>query len=235
VAQEIIMPDTSTHQFVDIEDIKDGVIVLRNKNLRSVLMVSSINFDLKSSDEKKALISSFQRFLNSLDFTAQIVIHSRPLDLTDYFGFLKEQQEKQESELFKIQTSEYIDFVQELVTLSNIMSTFFYVVVSYNIAVIKKIGIIERFLPKEKKEEDTKESPAKEEKTDVRFEEAREKLRLRTERIVDLLGEMGLRAIPLKDREIIELFYGLYNPGVALKQKNLELLLATGEEAKQTE
>ena len=82
------MPEPSTHQFIDIEEIKEGIIILKNKNLRTILMVSSLNFDLKSTDERKALIAAFQRFLNSLDFTIQIVIHSRPLELTEYFVFL---------------------------------------------------------------------------------------------------------------------------------------------------
>lgn len=232
------MPEQSTHQFIDVEKVSDGVVTLKNKNLRSLLMVSSINFDLKSSDEKQAIVNGFQRFLNSLNFTIQIVVHSRPLDLTEYFSFLREQQGKQESELFKIQTTEYIDFVQELVTLSNIMSTFFYIVVPYNLALIKKSGFFEKLLPKKKTSEEaevtTKKGSGKEKtRINLQEKEAREKLLLRVSQVTNLLGAMGLRAIPLEDREIIELFYGLYNPGVVIKQKNLELLIATGEEEKQ--
>jgi len=54
------MPEPSTHQFIDIEEIKEGIIILKNKNLRTILMVSSLNFDLKSTDERKALIAAFQ-------------------------------------------------------------------------------------------------------------------------------------------------------------------------------
>lgn len=219
------MPEQSTHKFVDIKEIKEGVVTLNNKSLRSVLMISSINFDLKSGEEKQALIASFQRFLNSLNFTVQIVIHSRPLDLSDYFSFLKEQQEKQENELLKIQTSEYLDFIQELIKLSNIMSKLFYIVIPYNMAVIKKSGIIDKFLPG-KKDKNTQ---------DTNLAEAKDKLQLRIGQVIGLLAEMGLRAIPLQDRELNELYYGLYNPGVVLKQKNLELLIATGQEEKQTE
>lgn len=219
------MPEQSTHKFVDIKEIKEGVVTLNNKSLRSVLMISSINFNLKSGEEKQALIASFQRFLNSLNFTVQIVIHSRPLDLSDYFSFLREQQEKQENELLKIQTSEYLDFIQELIKLSNIMSKLFYVVIPYNMAVIKKSGIIDKFLPG-KKDKNTE---------DTNLTEAKDKLQLRVGQVIGLLAEMGLRAIPLQDRELNELYYGLYNPGVVLKQKNLELLIATGQEEKQTE
>lgn len=221
------MPEPSTHQFVDIEELRDNVVVLKNKNLRAVLMVSSINFDLLASEEKEAMIAAFQRFLNSLDFTLQIAIQSRPLELDEYFGFLKEAQEKQENELLKIQTAEYRDFVAELVTLSNIMMKFFYLVVPYDIAVIEKTGLLEKIRPKKKQEAAAAET--------MRFEEAKEKLMLRVGSVIDLLGAMGLRALPLQGTELAELFYGLYNPGVALKQKNLEILIATGQEEKKVE
>jgi len=220
------MPEPSTHQFVDIKEIRDNVAVLKNGNLRAVLMVSSINFDLLSSEEKEAEIAAFQRFLNSLDFTLQIAIQSRPLDLTEYFGFLKEAQERQDNELLKIQTAEYLDFVKELVTLSNIMMKLFYVVVPYDIAVIKKTGFLEKLTLK-------KENP--QEAETIRFDEAKEKLMLRVGSVMDLLGAMGLKTLPLQNQEMAELFYGLYNPGVALKQQNLELLIATGQEEKQVE
>ena len=221
------MAEQTTHQLVDIQEIKDGVVVLKNKNIRSVLMVSSTNFDLKSSDEKAALIASFQRLLNSLNFSIQIVIQSRPLELSEYFNFLEEKKGKQENELLRIQTTEYIDFVKELVKLSNIMSKFFYVVIPYDIAVSKKSGFLEKILPSKKDRGG---------KSGVRgMAEAIEKLELRKNQLISLLGSTGLRAIPLGDRELLELFYSLYNPGVVLKQKNFEALLATGDKAKQVE
>src|SRR3989344_1422872 len=99
----------TTREFIDIEEIKDGVIVTHAKNLRAVLMVSSLNFELKSEDERQAIVNGFQRMLNFLDdYPLQIVVHSRPLDLSEYYVFLREQQEKQENELLRIQISEYI-------------------------------------------------------------------------------------------------------------------------------
>jgi hypothetical protein len=217
--------EQSTHAFIDIEEIREGVVVTRNKDLRAVLMVSSVNFDLKSSDEKEALILSFQRFLNSIkDFSIQLVVHSRPLDLTDYFLFLRERQGAQENELLKIQTSEYLAFVEELLDLSNIMSKYFYVVVPYNMTVAEKKGLFEKMFGRKKESE--------EEQLRVRFEEARDRLMLRVNQVASLLAEMDVRSILLSDKEVAELFYGLYNPGTKLNQENLELLIATGEKEK---
>jgi len=220
--------EASTHQFIDVEEIKDGVVTARDKSLRAVLMVSSLNFDLKSSDEKEALILNFQRLLNSMrDYSIQIVVQSRPLDLAEYFVFLHESQEKQENELLKIQTSEYITFVQELVQLSSIMNKFFYVVVPYNLTIAEKKGIVEKLWPGKKS---TDEAQIK-----MRYEEARNQLLLRVSEVASLLGELELRSILLSDKELIELFHGLYNPGTTLSQGNLELLIATGDKEKEIE
>lgn len=214
----------TTHQFVDVEKIEEGIVELKNKNLRAILMVSSLNFDLKSSDEREALVAGFQQFLNSLDFPLEIVVQSRPLDLTEYFGFLREHQEKQENELLRIQIAEYLDFIRELVQLSSIMSKFFYVVVPYDVAIVKKSGLLQGLL---------KRGGVEKEQAEKTRQEAKNELLIRVNQVYALLGQMSLRAIMLSDRELVELFYGLYNPGVALKQKNFEALLETGEGAKE--
>jgi hypothetical protein len=217
----------TTHSFIEIEEIKEGVLVTRQKNMRAVLMVSSINFDLKSAEEKEALVYAFQRFINSLDFPIQVVIHSRPLDLSEYFVFLREQQETQENELLKIQTTEYVNFVTELVQLSNIMSKFFYVVVPYDTVLAQKGGVLDKLFSRKKGSEEAQQQ--------LRFEEARNQLLLRVNQVASLLGEMELRSVLLDDQQLLELFYSLYNPGTTLKQKNMELLIATGKKEKQVE
>src|SRR3989344_1555298 len=123
------MNESSTHQLIDVETVRDNVIVLKNKNLRAVLAVSSINFSLKSQDEQRAIVERFQDLTNSLDYTLQILIQSRQLDISEYMAFLNERAEAQTNELLKIQTSEYISFINELIKLSNVMSKMFFVIV----------------------------------------------------------------------------------------------------------
>ena len=83
------MPPSSTQQFLEIDQIKEGLLVLKNRSLRAVMMVSSLNFALKSEEEQSSIISAFQSFLNSLDFSCQIVIQSRRLNITGYLDGLK--------------------------------------------------------------------------------------------------------------------------------------------------
>ena len=98
---------SSTQNFLQFSQIKEGVMMLKKKAFRGILMISSVNFDLKSEDEQNAIIYQFQSFLNSLDFSCQIVVQSRRLNITGYFDKLKELEENQKNELLKIQTAEY--------------------------------------------------------------------------------------------------------------------------------
>lgn len=217
--------EASTHQFIEVKEIKDNVAVLKNGGLRLVLMVSSINFALKSEPEQEAVIARFQDFINSLDWSIEILVQSRQLDLSDYLKFLNERSALQTNELLKIQTAEYISFIQELVKLTNVMSKFFYVIVSVTPAVnIAAGGWLDKLLSRGKK--------MKENRTDLSFEAKKNELMQRADQITGLLGTMGLKTLPLAGEELIELLYTSYNPGSSIKQKNLEQLVATGEEIK---
>ena len=123
--------DLNTKQFVDIFDIKDNVVILKNGSLRLVLEASSVNFDLKSNDEQIAIVRAFQNFLNSLDFPLQIVLHSRKLNIQNYLQQTQQIVEKVDNELLRIQGIEYIRFLKGLTELANIMSKKFYVVVPF--------------------------------------------------------------------------------------------------------
>ncbi len=194
---------SSTQEHLSIKEIKDDVIILKNKGLRAVLMTTSVNFDLKSSDEQDAIIYRYQEFLNSLDFPLQILTISRRFNIDDYIEGLKAREAQQENELLKIQTVEYIDFVKGLTAVSNIMSTSFYLVVPYNPSVIKKSGFIEKiFSGKTEKNDDQQQ----------KFQELKTNLWQRLEFVISGLRGVGIKTVPLKTDELIELFYKLYNP-----------------------
>ncbi|MBI4127573.1 MAG: hypothetical protein HY459_00730, partial [Parcubacteria group bacterium] len=116
------MKDSSTQQFLEFEEIKEGILVLKGRQVRGVLMVSSQNFALKSEEEQQAIIFQFQSFLNSLDFPLQISIQSRRLNITGYLDYLKELEANQQNELLKKQTEDYRLFVERLITGGSIMA-----------------------------------------------------------------------------------------------------------------
>jgi type IV secretory pathway VirB4 component len=122
----------STQQYLNIAEIKDDTVVLKDGTLRAVLLVSSINFALKSEEEQNAVIDSYIRFLNNISFTLQIVIQSRELDIDNYLNYLKDREKEQTNKLLKIQTADYIDYIKELTSLGKIMNKRFYLVVPYD-------------------------------------------------------------------------------------------------------
>ena len=192
----------SIQKHIQIKEIKDDVIILKNKGIRAVLMATSLNFDLKSTEEQDALIYKYQDFLNSIDFPIQIMIASRKFDIDPYIQALKEKQTDQENELLKIQALEYVDFIKGLTEITNIMTESFYVVVPYSSFITQNIGILKKAFKTNKKNV-TKE---------MEFNELKNNLWQRVEFVSTGLRAMGIKTAPLKTEELVELFYKLYNP-----------------------
>jgi hypothetical protein len=132
VRQKKGSPSVSTQIYLNIAEIKDDIVVLKNGGIRAVLQTNSVNFNLKSEDEQNATIYSFQSFLNSIDFPVQIVIQSRKLDVDKYIENVKEIGEKHENALLKKQTMEYCEYIQKLVEYADIMEKKFYVIVPFD-------------------------------------------------------------------------------------------------------
>src|SRR3989344_4856470 len=120
-----------SQSFVPVKESRSGVVVLKDGGYRSILMCSSVNFSLKSEDEQKAIVSGFQTFLNTLDFSVQIVAHSRKMDIRPYLALLSERAGGQKTELMKIQLREYMAFIRAFTEGTNIMTKTFYVVIPY--------------------------------------------------------------------------------------------------------
>ena len=115
-------PDASTQKYLDIAEIRDDVVILKDGSLRGVIMTSSINFALKSPQEQEAVISSYVRFLNTIDFPVQIIIQSRRLDLDNYIEELESKAKKQKNELLKAQIAEYVEYIKDLIVMGDIMT-----------------------------------------------------------------------------------------------------------------
>lgn len=196
------MPKAPTQQFLEIEQIREGIVLLKDKTLRGVLMVSSLNFALKSEEEQNAIIYQFQEFLNSLDFSCQILVQTRRLNITGYLDKLKELEEKQENELLKIQTKGYREFVASMIKEGVIMTKNFYVVIPFY------PGPLESSKFGAKKSRNQKPVSL----TEEMFQRNKAQLWQRMEFLALGLRRCGLQAIPLITPELIELFWRFYHP-----------------------
>lgn len=197
-------PTGATQQFVPIKEIRNGVVILKDGGYRGVLICSSINFGLKSADEQHAITLGFQNFLNTIDFSIQIVVNSRRMDLRPYLALLGEKAAEQKSELMRIQLREYVEFVRSFADQANIMTKSFYIVVPYS-PHASTAGAIS-FLRRES-------SAIKSASAETSFEEDRAQLEQRLTLVANGLSGTGVRAAPLGTEELIELFYRSFNPG----------------------
>jgi hypothetical protein len=201
----------STQRFLNIAEIRDNTIIMNDNTLRSVLLVSSINFALKNEDEQNAIVGAYVSFLNNLSFPLEIVIHSRELNIENYLNDLRQKEKAQTNELLKAQTAEYVDYVAELVSLGKIMNKRFYVVASYNPLSDDKKGFTTRlgelFNP----------SALIKMKAD-KFLRLKKELDRRVDSVVSGLASIGLNVVELDTQALIELLYNVYNPDTSANQ-----------------
>lgn len=193
-----------TQSFVPVQEVRNGVVLLKNGGYRGILLCSSTNFSLKSETEQQGIIGGFQNFLNTLDFSVQIVIHSRKMDIRPYLALLNERMEKQETELMRLQLREYISFIQNFIQGADIMTKLFYVIVPFAPAETAQVGkaitgLINR-------------STTPTGNTDS-FGEYQVQLEQRMALVASGLGSAGIRAVQLGTEEIIELLYRSFNVG----------------------
>jgi hypothetical protein len=191
------VPGKPAQSFVPIREIRDGIIILENGELRRILITSTLNFGLKSADEQAALLGQFQNFLNSLDFSIQIVVQSKRLDIRPYLHLLEEREKAQLVDAMKIQVHEYIGFIRDFTNRTNIMSKSFFVVIPFASSV-------------KKSEKGGGAVPTDAARS---FEEARMQLEQRVAVVQQGLSGCDIRTAPLGTEEVTEIFYKKFNPG----------------------
>jgi len=210
---------SSTQKYVDVAEVKEDTIILKNGAMRAVLAVSAINFDLKSTDEQEAIVAQYQNFLNSVDFPIQILISSRKLNMTSYINYLTGFEKKQPNELLRLQISEYKNFINQLVSVSNIMDKNFYIIIPFSPIENEKKGFFTNIQSLINPRQNILEKREN-------FETYKSQLFQRVDHIIAALSGIGLRIVPLKTEELIELLFDSYNPEVynAITVKNVNEL-----------
>lgn len=199
----------ASQEFVPIKEVRDGVMILKDGSIRAVVLATSINFALKSSEEQESVIYQFQNFLNSLDFTMQIYVQSRRLDIRPYLALLDERLRAQNTDLMRMQITEYINFVRGLTELSSIMTKSFFVVIPYAPLSQSVSGIANMFSSNKDK--------SLEKEKDDHFEEVRSQIEQRVSVVEQGLARCGVKIARLGSEELVELFYRIFNPGDAEK------------------
>lgn len=199
----------TTQEFVPIREIRDGIVILKDGSMRALVLASSLNFALKSTDEQNSIIYQFQNFLNSLDFSIQIFVQSKRLDIRPYIALLEERYKEQVTELMKIQTREYIEFIKTFVENSNIMTKSFFLVIPYSPPIITTGKNPISNLVNKKETGGLVENE--------KFSEYRSQLEQRVGVVEQGLVRCGIRVAELGTEEVVELYYKIFNPGESEK------------------
>ncbi len=185
---------------------------MKDGTLRAVLLCSSVNFVLKSEQEQEAIIQGYVQFLNSLEFPLQIVIQSRQLNIDGYLEKLSGLLKQQTNELLRVQMSDYISYIKELVGLGDIMTKRFYVVVPYNPGADKSRGFWQRLTAIFSAAKAIQLSREK-------FTRYLEALEQRVYAVTGGLSSLGLKSVRLDTQGLVELYYTSYNPELSQQQK----------------
>lgn len=207
----------STKIYLPFSEIRDDAVIMRDGTLRAVVLVSSINFALKGEEEQEAIIQGYVQFLNSLNFTLQIVIQSRRLNISKYLHDIEKIERAQTNELLKLQTTEYRKFIKELIELSDIMAKRFYVVVPYEpYKATKRKNYFERL------QEVLSPFRVIHLKSKI-YQRYKKELMRRVSFVQNGLSSLGLNIQQLHTPELIELLYNTYNPEMSENQKAADL------------
>jgi hypothetical protein len=207
----------STTELIQLQDIRDGIIILKDHSLRAVVEVGAINFELRSGEEQEAIIQQFQGFVNSIDFPIDIVVHSRKFDITAYLANVQTAADQLTNELLKSQAGEYMRFIKELSDLSNIMSKKFYIALSFQVVTAPTArggflsGIMNVF--KQSKGPAAPSGPTPEQLASYKVQ-----LQQRADLVSGGLSGMGLKGHLMSQEELVQLFHDVYNPVVPAKQ-----------------
>lgn len=205
-------PAASTQQYLDIAEVRDDAVILRNGSIRAVLLVSSVNFALKGEDEQNALIYAYINFLNSLEFPLQILIQSRNLNIDGYLLKLANLEKEQTNELLRMQIADYQAFLKELLELGQIMTKKFYVIVPYSGVTEQKRKFWERLT-------DVFFAAKAIKMSEKHYINYREELQKRVDFVRSGLSSVELASVQLGTQSLLELFYNTYNPEMAESEK----------------
>lgn len=213
---------SNSQDLVEVEEIKESTLILKDKSLRQILMVSGINFALRSEEEQNAISASYANFLNSIDFDLQIIVHSRKINIDKYIVNLEGLASREQSPLLQNQITEYKEFIRTFVQDHAIMSKSFFIVVPWRVVSLPSASGAASFLSFGKKKENPAEKLKEDTEKAASFSQNLDQLKQRTAQVVDGISATGLDVVLLNDEQLIELFYNFYNPE-STEKKNISL------------
>ena len=194
---------TTTQNHLDIEDIIDDVVVLKDGSGCLVCQASAINFNLLSEQEQEATIYAYAAILNSLTYPIQILIKSERKDISDYLRLIKLYEDKQPNKLLREHIRRYRRFVEETVQKNNVLDKVFYIVIPFTATELGAPQALISGLTSNKKLPFPKSQI---------IEKAKNHLHPKRDHLSRQFMRLGIQLEQLDTPRLIELFYHSYNP-----------------------
>lgn len=207
-------PALSTQRYLPVAEIRNDTVILKNGGLRAILRIEATNFNLKSETEQEAIIAGYGAFLNTISFPIQILIRSTHINIDTYLAYLQSKKEQQTHQLLQEQTAYHINFILRLLEVADIMQKHFYLILPIDRNIRRKT-LLEKFLEWLHPED----SAVKAAQRNREFSEGARLLNDRIELAQSGLQSIGLHSTRLQTREIIQLYYEIYNPQTSQHQK----------------
>lgn len=208
---------------VNIKNIRDNTVIMKDGGMRQIIMVGGVNFSLKSDTEQNIITQGYQNFLNGIDFPLQIVVHSRKVNIDKYIEGLVARKDAEESPLLQSQIDEYVEFIKGFIQKNAIMEkTFLTVVPFFPTSMASAAKSAQSFIPFFNKKKDAAAETKDAEEVERIFQENLAQLNQRVTQVTTGLLGIGLEATVLADQALVELFYNFYNPQT-IERKNMAL------------
>ena len=161
--------------FIHVDNIEHNVIHFQDGSMGVLFRVTPINFSIKNEAEKKAIINSYQKVLNSLNFDIKINVRTIKLNLDSYLSSLKENlKEDPHNPALRALNYNYLKFWGDYSKDKTIKNRLFYVFVGLS----KEEAVISGVNKDEKKELRKKQLLDKSQRVKVRFENIGIKMKL---------------------------------------------------------
>lgn len=207
----------STQDHLDIYDIKDNLVILKNGDVCAVLRTTAVNFDLLSEIEQDAIIAAFSMLLNSIAFTLQIIIRSKKLDITKYIEKVHRTEQKIKDPLLKHQAAEYKKFIQDVIETNEVLDKSFYVVIPAGSGVQEGTGSSAfSFIPQLFGMHTKKKTHVDVEKS---LKYAQQNLVPKVEHVMNEFNRLRVQTKQLTTQELVELYFDIYNPSAVHGQR----------------
>lgn len=209
----------STQNTLQIAEIKEGILIMKDASFKAVVTCKSINFDLMSYREREGVEYGYQGFLNSLYFPIQILVRSNKVDIGPYLDKLMKIRAQQDNMLLNVLMDDYLNYIEMLAQEANIMDKTFYVVIPY-------YSTTESFNEIKKQSQSALASLFSSNKNinqpikinQQTYIKAKEEIKNRVDVVISGLSQVGVQAKQLNTAQLSQLFYNFYNPDISSRE-----------------